>query len=105
MVEDMTIEEPPQKVEGKSDSGVDQEAENLKSSQNDKQALEHTKYFVDISRANIPFGRGVLFPGSIEQVDVTIGLKEESIEDHDDSKPFMLRVIARCNNTEFDALD
>ena len=37
--------------------------------------MDETKYFVDISRTNIPFGKNVLFPGSIEELDVAIGLK------------------------------
>ncbi len=67
--------------------------------------MDETKYFVEISKQNIPFGKGVLFPGSIEEVDVSIGLKEDSMPDPDNNEPFMLRVIAKCTNTEFDALD
>lgn len=67
--------------------------------------LDETKYFVEISKQNIPFGKIVLFPGSIEEVDVSIGLKEDSISDTDSTDPLMLRVIAKCTNTEFDALD
>lgn len=67
--------------------------------------LDDTKFFVDISRNSIPFGRNVLFPGSIEEVDVNIGLKEDSLEDNENNNPYMLRVIARCSNVEFDALD
>lgn len=47
----------------------------------------------------------MLFPGSIEEIDVNIGLKDEALDDSDESKPFMLRVIAKCSNNEFDALD
>ena len=50
------------------------------------------------------FGRSTLFPGSIEEVDISIGLKDEIIEDNG-SNPFMLRVIAKCNNAEFNDLD
>ena len=53
----------------------------------------------------MPFGgKSILFPGSIEEVDVAIGLKDESLES-DNNEPLMLRVIARCNNNEFDVLD
>lgn len=38
-------------------------------------------------------------------MDVAIGLKEEILEDNGSSNPFMLRVIAKCNNAEFDSLD
>lgn len=47
----------------------------------------------------------MLFPGSIEELDVVIGLKEENLEENDGNDPYMLRVIAKCNNPEFDALD
>ena len=50
------------------------------------------------------FGKSTLFPGSIEEFDVSIGLKDEIIEDNG-SNPFMLRVIAKCNNAEFNDLD
>lgn len=60
---------------------------------------EETKEFVEISRTNIPFGKGVLFPGSIEEVDVAIGLREDVIEDNEGNDPLMLRVIAKCNNS------
>lgn len=50
------------------------------------------------------FGKNTLFPGSIEEFDVTIGLKDEIIDDNG-SNPYMLRVIARCNNAEFNDLD
>jgi hypothetical protein len=70
----------------------------------DSTELNETKYFVDINRTNIMFGRSTLFPGSIEEVDISIGLKDEIIEDNG-SNPFMLRVIAKCNNAEFNDLD
>ena len=46
-----------------------------------------------------------MFPGSIEEVDVAISLKEEILEENTTSNPLMLRVIAKCNNPEFDSLD
>lgn len=60
---------------------------------------------MDISKPNIPFGKNVLFPGSIEEVDVSIGLKDESLYDTEANEPYMLRVIAKCSNSEFDSLD
>ena len=50
------------------------------------------------------FGKSTLFPGSIEELDVSIGLKDGIIEDNG-TTPFMLRVIARCSNAEFIDLD
>jgi hypothetical protein len=50
------------------------------------------------------FGKSTLFPGSIEEFDVSIGLKDGIIEDNG-STSFMLRVIARCDNAEFNDLD
>ena len=41
--------------------------------------IDDTKYFVEISRNSVPFGRNVLFPGSIEELDVVIGLKEDNL--------------------------
>jgi hypothetical protein len=70
----------------------------------DAKELTETKYFVEINRSNIMFGKSTLFPGSIEEFDVSIGLKDEIIEDNA-SNPFMLRVIAKCNNQEFNDLD
>lgn len=67
--------------------------------------LDDTKYFVDISKPNIPFGKSVLFPGSIEEVDLSIGLKDDSLSESETSDPYMLRVIAKCSNPEFDSLD
>lgn len=50
------------------------------------------------------FGKSTLFPGSIEEFDLAIGLKDEIIEDNG-SNPFILRVTAKCNNPEFADLD
>lgn len=46
-----------------------------------------------------------MFPGSIEEIDVSIGLKEENLNESENNDPYMLRVIAKCGNPEFDALD
>ena len=43
--------------------------------------MVETKYFVDINRSEIIFGKNTLFPGSIEEVDVAIGLNEEMLND------------------------
>lgn len=67
--------------------------------------MDDTKFFVEISKPSIPFGKNVLFPGSIEEVDVSIGLKDDSLYDSETNDPYMLRVIAKCSNSEFDALD
>ena len=37
--------------------------------------MEGSKYYLDISRTNVVFGKSTLFPGSIEELDLTIGLK------------------------------
>lgn len=42
----------------------------------DEQELTETKYFVEINRTSIMFGKSTLFPGSIEEFDVSIGLKD-----------------------------
>jgi hypothetical protein len=34
-----------------------------------------------------------------------IGLKDDIIEDNGTNNPFMLRVIAKCSNVEFNELD
>ena len=44
-----------------------------------------------------------MFPGSIEELDVAIGLNDDSFEEA--SNPLLLRVIARCANVEFNDLD
>ena len=40
-----------------------------------------TQYFVEVNRPKIVFGKSAMFPGSIEEVDLTIGLKNENIDD------------------------
>jgi len=52
--------------------------EEEKNTENDPDATEltETKYFVEINRTNIMFGKSTLFPGSIEEFDVSIGLKD-----------------------------
>lgn len=47
--------------------------------EDDSTELTETKYFVEINRTNIMFGKSTLFPGSIEEFDVSIGLKDEII--------------------------
>ena len=49
------------------------------------------------------FGRSILFPGSIEEFDISMNLNENNLDN--DFNPLNLRVIARCNNEEFDELD
>jgi hypothetical protein len=51
----------------------------VKTEEQDATELTETKYFVDINRTNIMFGKSTLFPGSIEEFDVSIGLKDEII--------------------------
>lgn len=46
-----------------------------------------------------------MFPGSIEEIDVSIMLKEDVVSDSNQNDLYLLRVIAKCNNSEFDALD
>lgn len=94
-MENLKIESPS------SPAGEDKKSEN---DSEDAKELTETKYFVEINRSNIMFGKSTLFPGSIEEFDVSIGLKDEIIEDNA-SNPFMLRVIAKCNNVEFNDLD
>lgn len=47
----------------------------------------------------------MLYPGSIDEVDLTIGLKEDAIPDDDPSAAYLLRIIALCANSEFNDLD
>lgn len=49
------------------------------------------------------FERSII-PRVIEEVDISIDLKDGIIEDNG-FNPFMLRVIAKCNNAEFNDLD
>ena len=59
-----------------------------------------------MSRSDIVFGgKNVLYPGSIEEIDITIGLKEEILDENAESNPLLLRVITHCSNPEFDDLD
>jgi len=51
-----------------------------------------------MNRNNIAFGKTTLFPGSIEEVDIIIELKDDILEDSSNSNPFMLRVITKCKN-------
>lgn len=60
--------------------------------------IDDTKFFVEISKSTVNFGKNLLYPGSIEEIDVVIGLKDESLEDNENNDPYMLRVIARCSN-------
>lgn len=67
--------------------------------------FDNTQDFVEVNRTNVCFGKNNLFPGSIEEVDIVIGLKEDNLGDNKNNDPYMLRVIAKCNDAEFDALD
>lgn len=60
---------------------------------------------MDISRTNINFERNVLYPGSIDEVELTVGLKEEMLQSADNETAYLLRIIALCSNTEFNDLD
>ena len=46
-----------------------------------------------------------MFPGSIEETDLSIELKEDMLCNGIENKALMLRVIAKCSNCEFDDLD
>ena len=59
---------------------------------------------MDINREEIAFGKSSLYPGSIEEIDVSILLKED-IADENAGTAFMLRVIAKCSQKQFDDLD
>jgi len=50
------------------------------------------------------FGRPTLFPGTVEELDLTIRLDEDLI-DHNNFNPFNLKVAAKCNNEELNELD
>ena len=70
MVENLTVEDAPApEAPEKADPPKDE----------DSTELTETKYFVEINRTNIMFGKSTLFPGSIEEFDVSIGLKDEII--------------------------
>ena len=56
-----------------------------------------TACFVKISQSAIRFGKGMLFPGSIEEIDLTFELKEE-LFDQIEEEPYILRAIAHCSN-------
>ena len=74
-MEEMKIDD--QKEEGENDEEAKNEKEEgEKSAENESEALNETKYFVDISRDNIAFGKNTLFPGSIEELDIAINLKD-----------------------------
>lgn len=45
-----------------------------------------------------------MYPGSIEEIDLTIMLKDQILSLLDGEHPLMLRVIARCGQPEFDEL-
>ena len=49
------------------------------------------------------FGRSILFPGSIEEFDISMNLIENNLDSNFD--PLNLRIVVRCNNEEFDELD
>lgn len=68
MVEKLSVEDnpPPAESPQKSDTAKEE----------DSTELTETKYFVEINRTNIMFGKSTLFPGSIEEFDVSIGLKD-----------------------------
>lgn len=57
MVQKLSVEEnaPPAESPEKSDPGKEE----------DSTELTETKYFVEINRTNIMFGKSTLFPGSI----------------------------------------
>jgi hypothetical protein len=47
----------------------------------------------------------MLYPGSIDEVELSIGLRQDILPDDDPSAAYLLRIIALCNNTEFQDLD
>lgn len=47
----------------------------------------------------------MLYPGSIDEVELAIGLKDDILPDEDPNSAYLLRVIAICSNKEFNDLD
>ena len=60
---------------------------------------------MELTRNNIIFDRNVIYPGSIDEVELTIGLREDALPDDDPSAAYLLRIIALCSNAEFNDLD
>lgn len=60
---------------------------------------------MELSRTSVTFNKGTLFPGSIEELELTIKLKDEVLPDEDPKAAYLLRVVAICNNAEFNDLD
>jgi hypothetical protein len=60
---------------------------------------------VEINKATIQFNKNILYPGSIDEVEVSINLREDILPDEDPTAAYLLRVIALCSNKEFNDLD
>lgn len=60
---------------------------------------------MELTRNNISFDRGIIFPGSIDEVELAVGLRDDAIPDDDPAAAYLLRIIALCSNTEFNDLD
>ena len=56
-----------------------------------------TASFVKVSQSVLRFGKQALFPGSIEEIDLTFELKDEQFNEIEE-EPYILRAIAHCNN-------
>lgn len=42
--------------------------------------LEETQTFIKVNKSNLTFAKGTLLPGSVEELDVTMQLKDDVIE-------------------------
>lgn len=58
-----------------------------------------------MTRSNINFNRNVLYPGSIDEIELTISLKEEYFADIDPTSTYRLKVVALCSEAKFNDLD
>jgi hypothetical protein len=47
----------------------------------------------------------MLYPGSIDEVELSIGLRQDILPDEDPNAAYLLRIVALCNNVEFNELD
>lgn len=58
-----------------------------------------------MTKTSINFNKSTLFPGSVEEVQITIYLKEEYFADIDPFSTYKLKVVALCNEAKFNDLD
>ena len=52
----------------------------MSDSTGDSSELEETQNFIKVNRSHLTFGKGTLLPGSVEELDLTIMIKDDVIE-------------------------